>query len=373
MGPPKPPPRPSTSPSPSPPGSPAGRIEIPGPSGKPIVIRLPRTSIQPRKREAKEVWNFKGASDQDLRAWILACEDHFGRNPWMWESDKDRIKYAISCLEDKAKPFGERYRKRMDGKDGEIMQVHFRYWTTFVTEMKARFLSSEEAREARNKMDHVKYNNSIDDYMLQQETLNAIVRMSGVAYRTCLEKSLPQAIRHRLSYFESPDSDEDWARMVTKVGKMEESFRAEQKLLHPTEEKKGERKKATATGASTSNRRSNPDNTQPKRNRDQPILHTNRDDALKGIPSETLKERSGKGLCVRCGKGRHIWAQCRYTNPVVSAVGGKRKDRDTSEEPPVKAEKKAKVEVKEKKVAGLKTSGGRIWEITSDDEIMGED
>ncbi|HEX3642441.1 MAG TPA: hypothetical protein VHV10_14210, partial [Ktedonobacteraceae bacterium] len=108
-----------------------------------IVVHTTQT------KQATEPYLFAGAN-QDIRDWILRCEDYFSRNPELWTADRDRIIFAIGRLQhnSKAQDFGTYYRRAMDGLEGITRVDENKYWITFVSAIKNRFLSSEEAAEA---------------------------------------------------------------------------------------------------------------------------------------------------------------------------------------------------------------------------------
>jgi len=51
------------------------------------------------KRQADAPLPFKNQEDQNVKLWLLQCEDYFKRNPNQWRSDQDRIKYALGRME----------------------------------------------------------------------------------------------------------------------------------------------------------------------------------------------------------------------------------------------------------------------------------
>jgi hypothetical protein len=75
----------------------------------------------------------------------------------------------------------------MDGLEGEIKDPTYSHWENFKTAIRERFLSTQEAREARLQMDKETYKNDIADYIMRMQELNNQVKMTGVAFRTCLE------------------------------------------------------------------------------------------------------------------------------------------------------------------------------------------
>src|SRR3978361_689728 len=119
----------------------------------------------------------------------------------------------------------------MEGSDGFILRPVHRYWHTFVSTIKKRFLDSQEAQEALHQMYAEKYAGDIEDFIMRIKTLNNLVHMSGIPLRHTIEKQLTRTMRHRFSQFPDLDLDQDWIDTVVTVGKKEESFEAEEKLL----------------------------------------------------------------------------------------------------------------------------------------------
>ena len=44
---------------------------------------------------------FSNEKHQDIRTWLLTCTDYFGQNGWQWESEAQRMRYAISRMDGK--------------------------------------------------------------------------------------------------------------------------------------------------------------------------------------------------------------------------------------------------------------------------------
>src|SRR3977135_4698308 len=119
----------------------------------------------------------------------------------------------------------------MEGSDGFALRPAHRNWHTFVSTIKKRFLSSQEAQEALHQMYAENYTGDIEDFIMRIKALNNLVHMSGIPLRYTIEKQLTRTMRHRLSQFPDLDLDQDWIDAVVTVGKKEESFEAEEKLL----------------------------------------------------------------------------------------------------------------------------------------------
>jgi len=73
------------------------------------------------KRQADAPLLFKNRKDQNVKLWLLQCEDCFKRNPHQWRSDQDRIKYALGRMEgEDVSAFAFTYRNKMTGELGHL-------------------------------------------------------------------------------------------------------------------------------------------------------------------------------------------------------------------------------------------------------------
>jgi hypothetical protein len=97
-------------------------------------------------------------------------------------------------------------------------------------------------------MNAEKYSGDIEDYIVKMKRLNNLVEMSGVILRSTIERQLPKDLRRRISLIPPTDLDDKWIQMVVKVGKMEESFLAEERLLRGHQERLQERKSNPVKG-----------------------------------------------------------------------------------------------------------------------------
>jgi hypothetical protein len=86
-----------------------------------FTVQAPRGNDNPRlsHREATEPWRYSAEKRENLRAWILDCEDYYTQNPWEWTDEKDKIKYALGRTKEKtqAQLYGIKYRREMEGSD----------------------------------------------------------------------------------------------------------------------------------------------------------------------------------------------------------------------------------------------------------------
>jgi hypothetical protein len=121
--------------------------------------------------------------------------------------------------------------------NGFILSPVHLYWATIILALKNRFLSSLEGQEAKNQMDTEKYSGDIEDYIVKIKALNNRVGMSGVTLRTTIKRQLPKDLSRRIFLMPSTDLDDEWIQMVVKVGKIEESFLSEERLLRGHQDK----------------------------------------------------------------------------------------------------------------------------------------
>jgi len=72
-----------------------------------------------KRKPADPPFVYKHLDYQDVKVWLLACEDYFARNPTDWMNEEDKIIYAIGRMEGKeVAPFALAYRKQMTGELG---------------------------------------------------------------------------------------------------------------------------------------------------------------------------------------------------------------------------------------------------------------
>ena len=67
-------------------GRPSGSGQTP--SGQPIIVKVDMPNSYHR-RPASEPWLYTGEFSENLRAWLLACEDYFNWNPAEWDLETD--------------------------------------------------------------------------------------------------------------------------------------------------------------------------------------------------------------------------------------------------------------------------------------------
>ena len=93
---------------------------------------LARTMARGSRRAAQPPFKFENKPTQDVRVWIMACEDFFGRNAWQWEEEDEWIMYALSMMKGSAvTPFAITYRKKINGEFGFPRSDGYDLWENF--------------------------------------------------------------------------------------------------------------------------------------------------------------------------------------------------------------------------------------------------
>ena len=208
-----------------------------------------------QQRQATEPYLFS-RKNQDIKDWLLKCQEFFGRNSETWASDRERIIYAIGRLANNSKEqdFGTYYRHSMDGLEGIIRVDIHKYWANFEKAIKDRLLSSEETSQAIIKIDQLTYQKDILDFVAKFRQHNALAGYTGKLLRNKIKGKIPTLIRHRIVAGGPVDTDELWLERLESVGVDEERFKNKTKALgevNPKPKDKGKGKEATRKGESS--------------------------------------------------------------------------------------------------------------------------
>lgn len=239
-------------------------------------------------------------------------------------------------------------------------------WTAFRSAMEARFQRTDEAFRDYTKMQARKYKGDIEYYISSIMSLNVQAGLSGVALKAVIRHGLPKEIQDNMARDTRPDMpDLDYIELARRCGQQHE-YRAEQEKADRSFGKGSAdaKKPSTAEAKSTDGTKSRKgkDKAKPspsdKKGKSQtstpgpskqPVTHTDKEAALKGISHTLRKERKDKKQCQRCGKWRHDWQTCRGDIATVKIAGvsqppkKKRKASDEAEKEPASGSKKAKV------------------------------
>jgi len=297
-----------------------------------------------KRKPADPPFVYKHLDYQDVKVWLLACEDYFARNPTYWMKEEDKIIYAIGRMEGKeVAPFALAYRKQITGELGFQKQEGYEYWHIFKAQVILRFTVFHEAERALRRMELAKYQGDIEKYLLELENLNIQAQVTGIAWRYMVEKRLPLEALRRLSNQEY-GSDPEWLEAIRTVTKAEEAFKEQRGLRHEPSTKSdssGKRKREKDSGEKTSRKRYSPsekavykakkagEKTGKAAPEGQKVEHTNFKDAHAGIHEDEIDKRRKNDSCTRCGSPGHRWKNCR--KPIqVSTIGRRKVDTRNS-------------------------------------------
>ena len=201
-------------------------------SGELFVVKVSLPD-RPIHRHISEPWLYSANKSEDLKAWILSCEDYFNWNPNEWENESDCIKYAISRLKNntKAQELGISYRRSMEGIDGYNLNPLYKQWRKFKSKIIERFEPKEGALLAKQEMDTLKYKEDIAAYIDKIHTLNHRVGISGITLRATIQAAIPQEIRLQLLYLPTTEDDKHWMKSVVEIGQTLEYGKQLEKLI----------------------------------------------------------------------------------------------------------------------------------------------
>jgi len=294
------------------------------------------------KRQADAPLPFKNRKDQNVKLWLLQCEDYFKRNPNEWSSDQDRITYALGRMEEEdMSAFAFTYRNKMTGELGHLKIEGYEFWETFRGQCILRFALTHEGERSLALMTKVSYKGNIDRYLLEMENPNthASVGMSGVAWRQMIERHIPKDAVRRLST-EEYATESAWITALRTVCRREEIFieqlalkhggpsgprndsggkrkREEKAVTKPKKQKKeysAEEKAAYKIKMEAERKGKGPAPTQGK------VEHTDWNKVHEGIKDQVVQDQKRAQQCTRCGLNNHKWANCGQTIQ-VSTIG----------------------------------------------------
>ena len=346
---------------------------------RPIVVHTTQ------QRQATEPNLFSG-KDQDIKDWLLKCQDFFGRNPETWESDREQIIYTIGRLTNnsKAQDFGTYHRCSMDRLEGIIRVDTHKYWANFEKAIKDRFLSSEETSQAIIKIDQLTYQKDIHDFVAKFRQHNALAGYTGELLRNKIKGKIPTTIRHRMVAGGPVDTDELWLERLESIGGDEERFENEPKALrnvNPKPKNKGKGKETAKKGESSGTRSDKRKETFPKPADWKNLTEKEKDKREKrlgNMSKELQSERRKSNVCIRCSKKGHGQYTCTAPKPVLSSLCRKRKSPEHSEEeeeenPRKKKSGEERITALERMIASMKKAApkkkGRVFEIEDEEDM----
>ena len=188
---------------------------------------------------------YEHAKHQDVRFWLTACKDFFDRNPYQWQDEADRMKYALSKLKGpQVSAFAVTYRNQMIGELGYTRQEGYELWDIFTEKMVRRFGPTHEEEKALRQMMQVRYKGDIDQLRLEIDNWNVKVKVTAVVLRKMIEDQIPEQGVRRLSMIDPVPHKREGLEAGRTAVRREEDFQEGRKL-----------KNTDSSGSATSGKR----------------------------------------------------------------------------------------------------------------------
>ena len=204
---------------------------------------------------------YKHLNYQDVKVWLLACEDYCTRNPTYMMKEEEKIIYTLGRMEGKdVAPFALAYRKQMTGELGFQKQEGYEYWHIFKAQVILRFTVSHEAELVLRRMELVRYQGDIEKYLPEVENPNIQAQVTGITWRYMVEKRLPMEALSGISNQEYR-SEQEWLAAIQTVTKAEGAFKQHPGLRHEpsiTSDLSGKRKGAKDSAENISRKKYSP-------------------------------------------------------------------------------------------------------------------
>jgi hypothetical protein len=319
------------------------------------------------KKDPKEIY----------RRWIRSVERYLQYFREEFHDDIDKIIWVGGLLEDKALAWYDNREEDMK----KFFQVD--NWKSFTSTMEERFVDKQEEEKSLRRMNDLKYTGDIEDYLTKMETLNFRVCLSGTSYIHSLKQGMNEEILDRMSTAEVPPKDDTaFIELMRRVGVSYEDRLAEKNRSHQNRDnsqgKKGNKRKRDEHQGQDKNQEKKPEKdkgSDPKKPRTEKkgpkAIHTDKAEALKGIPESLLEARAKRNECKRCGSSEHDrWFFCK--NPIKASSSKKNKKPKDKEEAPKQETTASSSKVRPRSLADRITAPAthapskRLYEVDSD-------
>jgi len=110
---------------------------------------LGKAIAETTKCPAQPQSEYEHAKHQDIQFWLTTCKAFFDRNPYQWQDEADRIKYALSKLRgSQVASFAMTYRNQMSGELGHMQQDGYELWDDFAEQAIPRFRPTDDEEMA---------------------------------------------------------------------------------------------------------------------------------------------------------------------------------------------------------------------------------
>ena len=215
----------------------------------------------------------------------------------------------------------------MTGELGYTRQEGYEIWDIFAEQMVRRFGPTHEEEKELRQMMKAKYKGDIDQFLLEIDSWNVKVKVTGVVLRKTIEDQIPEEAVRRLSMIDPvPDERERLEAVQTAVRK-EDDFQDGRKLKNADSSESassGKRKRNEPTAATakkpkytTKEKRVYQVKKKEERAAKKPvaprqeIMHRVWADAHTGIDQKEIDERKARKQCTRCTLTNHGWKHCK--------------------------------------------------------------
>jgi hypothetical protein len=299
------------------------------------------------------------------------------------DDDLDRIYAAGMLLEGRpAKWFGT-YLCKINPKEARrhkakfVEDPTFKQWETFENGLRESFGGRVDRNAAVDEWNRLRYQGSIDEFIDEISRLQWITNYQDAVIKDKLRVGLSGELAKEWSRVHpKPDSVNGQMTLLREIGhaiedhnKLEASRRGRKdRAEHHREDRQPNRQ---SNHRSKKNRKANgkpfgqKDHEPPK-----PVSRFER--ALQGVSQEVRAKRKKEGVCLKCGKSGHGWADCRPNGQ----TGEKRKESSSGGETSNSVSKKPKTAAAVQAAPEPSTEVGRIMEIPDDEidiDIWGDD
>ena len=280
------------------------------------------------KQPAQPPPEYEDAKPQDVRFWVTACKGFFDRNPYQWQDEAERIKYALSKLKGpQVSALAMTYRNQMTRELEYNRQEVYELWDIFNEQMVRRFGPTHEEEKPLRQMMQVRYNGDIDQFLLGIDNWNVKVKVTAVVLRKMIEDQSPEEAVRRLSMIDPMPDEREWLEAVRTAVRKVEDFQEGRKLKNSDSSgsaSSGKKKRNEPTAVvikkpkyTAKEKRVYEAKKRVERALKKPaaprreIMHRVWANADTGIDQKESDERKAKEQCTRCRLTNHGWKHCK--------------------------------------------------------------
>jgi hypothetical protein len=362
-----------------------------------------RTVKKPKMTAPK---TFKGDQGEDFDSWYRQVRNYFAYSDEEFPDEYTKITYCSGLLGGRALQWFHS-RQQALRKERSIDT-----WRGFTHALRQRFKDPFAAERALLKLQTIPYHNDIAHYLALKRQENERVGLEGVAWRNALKEGLPDDIIQRVSQYPAPPADDaEFEDRLQTCGRNHEDYKRETALRAKGKSSNAPQNSSQRHGQGSSTSKKEESGDRPKKpmgtakgksrqsqgngfsnggNKNE-VIHTDIQEALKGIPKAVIEDRKKRDVCLKCDTAGHRVRFCRKATNLGTSnsrvAGAKRKQSSEEEETPFHSSGE-----KKRKTAALMAIGsrapsqspvpqmqptssvaaagfGRIYELSEDEEV----